>query len=693
MGHRIGIDVGGTFTDFIFGRDGREVVLFKLPTTLPDQSLGVMNGIAAIAQGEGVGVRALLEQTDLIVHGTTTADNTMIEMNGAVTGLITTAGHRDEIEIRRGYKESIWDPAFPPPIPIAPRRRRIGVPERLDFRGAVVTPLDEAAVRHAVQRLRKQGVESIAVCLLFSFINPAHEKRVKEIIAEEFPGVRVSLSHEVMPTAPEFERTSTTLVDAYVGPRVEIYLKRLQGALHEAGYRHDLLIMQSNGGIMTADFLARRAVASLGSGPAGGVMGACAVAKRAGTSDFIAIDMGGTSYEACLIKGGTPRIRSFWNWQHRYLVGLPMVEMHSIGAGGGSIAVVQAGALRVGPESAKADPGPICYGRGGLLPTVTDANLVLGYINPEALCGGEFKLRAQGVREAILEQIGKPLGLDVIEAAYGIFRIVNANMANAIRRVSSEAGFDPRDFRMVVYGGNGPVHAGMQADELGIRELLVPKTSPAFSALGLLLADYVVDSQRSYISPARRAQADRVNELFVEMEDHAERELEAAGLSRGDLVFHRFVNLCYPGQTFDMAVPAVCRADGRMGEGELARTVEAFHDLHEELHAYAVRDEEPVIRAVRVQTIGQTAKPSLPEYSRVGTPVSSALRSRRQAFFGGRFEDTPVYDGEKIGHGHRIEGPAIVEERFTTIVIYPGQTAELDRFGNYVIALPAPSAG
>jgi N-methylhydantoinase A len=354
---------------------------------------------------------------------------------------------------------------------------------------------------------------------------------------------------------------------------------------------------------------------------------------------------------------------------------------------------VQAGALRVGPESAKADPGPICYGRGGTRPTVTDANLVLGYINPEALCGGEFKLTTQGVREAILEQIGGPLGLDVVEAAHGIFRIVNANMANAIRRVSSEAGFDPRDFRMVVYGGNGPVHAAMQADELGIRELLVPKTSPAFSALGLLLADYVVDTLRSYITPSGRAQPDRINELLAEMEKHAEQELRAAGLSRGDLVFHRFLNVCYPGQTFDMPVPAICDAKGRMGAKELARTIEAFHDLHEELHAYAVRDEEPVIRAVRVQTIGQTTKPSLREYPRVSTPVRSALRSRRQAFFAGRFQDTPVYDGEKIGHGHRIEGPAIVEERFTTIVIYPGQTAELDRFGNYLIALPAPAQG
>jgi N-methylhydantoinase A len=688
VGYRIGIDVGGTFTDFIRVAPSGALALTKVPTTLPDQSEGVMRGIEALAREEGLSLRAFLQATDLVVHGTTTADNTMIEMNGAATGLVTTEGHRDEIEIRRGYKESIWDPAFPPPIPIARRRHRFGVPERLDFRGNVVKPLDEQAVREAVRRLKRDGIESIAVCLLFSFINPAHELRVREIIAEEYPEARVSLSHQVMPTAPEFERTSTTLVDAYVGPRVERYLARLERSLREAGLASDLLVMQSNGGIMTAGFLARKAVAALGSGPTGGVMGACAVAKRSGVSDFIAIDMGGTSYEACLVRGGRPTIKSFWNWQHRYLVGLPMVEMHSIGAGGGSIARVEAGALKVGPESAKADPGPICYGRGGARATVTDANLVLGYINPEALCGGEFKLSSEGVREAILEQVGRPLGLDAVEAAHGIFRIVNANMSNAIRRVSSEAGHDPREFCLVVYGGNGPVHAGMQADELGIRRLLVPKTSPAFSALGLLIADYVVDSQRSYITPSDRAEVARVNEIFEGLERDAERELSAAKLSRADLRFHRFVNLCYPGQTFDMAVPAQTGADGRMGEEDLRRTVAAFHDLHEELHAYAVREETPVVRSVRVQTLGVTDKPVLPETAPAAGPASAAVRSRRQAFFGGRFEDTPVYDGDRLGAGHRIEGPAIIEERFTTIVVYPGQVAELDRHGSYAVTLP-----
>ncbi|HXK22809.1 MAG TPA: hydantoinase/oxoprolinase family protein [Myxococcota bacterium] len=684
MTFRIGVDVGGTFTDFILADSEGGIELLKVPTTLDDQSRGVMNGIEVLAARRGLDARSFLGRTDLFVHGTTTADNTMIEMNGARTGLLTTQGHRDEIDIRRGYKESIWDPSLPPPTPIARRRHRFGIPERLDFRGQVVTPLDEEAVRDAVRRLRRQGIESIAVCFLFSFLNPAHELRVREIVREEYPGARISLSHEVMPTAPEFERTSTTLVDAYVGPKLSRYLERLERALREAGFDRELLIMQSNGGIMTAEQLARRAVAALGSGPTGGVIGACAVAARSGVKDFIAIDMGGTSYEACLVRDGAPTIRSFWNWQHRYLVGLPMVEMHSIGAGGGSIAIVQAGALRVGPESAKADPGPICYGRGGTRPTVTDANLVLGYINPEALCGGEFKLTQAGVREAILEQVGRPLGLDLVQAAHGIFRIVNANMTNAIRRVSSEAGHDPRAFHMVVYGGNGPIHAPFQAEELGIRKLLVPKTSPAFSALGLLIADFVVDRQRSYISPSSRASAERVNEIFELLEGEAEAELSAAGLSRGDLEFRRFVNLCYPGQTFDMAVPARTRA-GRMSAADLAATIAAFHDLHEELHAYAARDEEPVVRSVRVQTLGRTAALDLGESARADAPLDRALLARRPAFFDGRFVDTPVYDGDRIRVGHEIRGPAIVEERFTTILVPPGWRAALDRFSNYEI--------
>src|SRR5213593_1387453 len=518
MAYRIGVDVGGTFTDLVLaGRHGR-LVLDKLPTTPHDQSEGVVGGLTQLAAREGVALAALLADTELIVHGTTTADNTMIEMSGATVGLLTSEGHRDEIEIRRGFKEDIWDPALPPPPPICPRRRRYGIPERLDFEGRVVVPLDEEAVRRACRRMKLQAVDSLAVVLLFSFVNPAHERRVRAIAAEELPGVMVSLSHEVMPSAPEFERTSTTLVNAYVGPRIGRYLSRLEGRLREAGFRGELLIMQSNGGVMTGGYVAQKAVAVMGSGPAGGVMGATAVAGAAGVKDFISVDMGGTSYDVCLVHGGTPEVKAGWNWHHRYLIGLPMVDVQSVGAGGGSIARVEAGTLKVGPESAGAEPGPVCYGRGGQEPTVTDANLVLGYLNPAAFCGGTMRLEVEGAHAAIRERVAQPLGVSVVEAAEGIFRLVTANMANAVRKVSAGRGIDPRPLVLVVFGGNGPLHAGMQASELGIRRILVPKLAPAFSALGLLLTDHVVDEMRSYISPVGRVDLARVNWLFGEME-------------------------------------------------------------------------------------------------------------------------------------------------------------------------------
>jgi N-methylhydantoinase A len=685
-GYRIGVDVGGTFTDLILVAPDGDVCLLKTPTTLEDQAIGFMTGLGELAADRGIDTGELLARTEIIVHGTTTADNTMIEMNGALTGLLTTEGHRDEIEIRRGFKEEIWDPAYPPPIPIAPRRRRLAIPERLDFRGNVVRELDDETTREAVRRLKRQGVESIAVCLLFSYINADHEKRVREIIEEEYPGVRVSLSHEVMPTAPEFERTSTTLVDAYVGPRVEKYLRSLATALREAGYERDLLIMQSNGGIMSAPLVAERAITALGSGPTGGVMGACAVGVQTDTKDFIAIDMGGTSYEVCLVRNAQPAIRSFWNWQHRYLVGLPMIEIHSIGAGGGSIAYVEAGALKVGPQSAKAEPGPICYGRGGDAVTVTDANIVLGYINPTALCGGAFKLNADNVRTAIDEQIGKPLGLSTAEAAYGVYRIVNANMTNAIRRVSSQSGYDPRDFALVVYGGNGPVHAGKQAEELGIRTIIVPKTSPAFSALGLLIADYVVDTIKSYITPSHGADVMRITSLFEEMRTQARRQLAVAGIDAADILFEHSLNLCYPGQTFDISVPASL-SDTTMTQADFEATIERFHDLHEETHTYASRDEEPVLRAARLHAVGATPKPNLNLALAAAGGPEDALDHHRPVYFNDGYINTPVYKGEALGTGHEIEGPAVIEEPFTTIVLNPGDRATLDANGNYIVTV------
>lgn len=681
-GYRVGIDVGGTFTDLVLVRPDRSLHLDKTATTLDDQSRGVMIGLCRLAASEKLSLEELLARTDRIVHGTTTADNTMIQMNGAVTGLITSDGHRDEIELRRGFKEDIWDPSAPPPPAICPRRRRIGVPERLDYEGKVVVPLDEDAVKRALARLALQKVESIAVVFLFSFINPRHEQRVREIAAKELPGVDLSLSCEIMPRAPEFERTSTTLVNAFVGPKIKRYIGRLQDALRTSGFTRDLLLMQSNGGLMTADYVAQKPITVLGSGPAGGVVGACTVSRLAGVEDFISVDMGGTSYDVCLVRGGRPEISAAWNWHHRYLIGLPMVDVQSVGAGGGSIASVVEGALHVGPQSAGAQPGPICYGRGGERPTVTDANVVLGYLNPEYFYGGELKLDVDAVHRAIDAQIRRPLGLDTIEdAALGIFRMVNANMANAIRRVSAMRGIDPREMPLVAFGGNGAVHAGMQAEELEIREVLIPKTAPTFSALGLLLTDPIVVELRSYITAVDQADPARIAELFEEMRSAATASLSVGGFRGRDVQLQRIAYLCYPGQTFDM--PVSLNGDGTFHRRALDRVIEAFHRRHEELHTYASRDQTPILRALSLEATARTDKPELPRFPSSSQDASAARKGRRHAYFAGKWIETPVYDGKKLRARQGVTGPAIVEEPLTTIVVYPNQQIRLDPHGNY----------
>jgi N-methylhydantoinase A len=414
------------------------------------------------------------------------------------------------------------------------------------------------------------------------------------------------------------------------------------------------------------------------------VMGACHVAKAASVSSFIAGDMGGTSYDVCLVRDGAAEVRSGWNWHHRYLVGLPMVDVESIGAGGGSIASVEAGALKVGPHSAGAEPGPICYGRGGREPTVTDANLVLGYLDPSSFCGGALRLQRDGVDEAILEAVGRPLGLSLAEAAHGVFRVVNASMANAIRRVSAKRGVDPRELVLVAYGGNGPIHAPMQAEELGIREILVPRAAPAFSALGLLLTDPLLDELRAYIVPSTRIDLARLNALLDDMEKKATAALTAKGSSK--VKIRRFAQLCYPGQTFEMAVPLAAR-NGRVTSKDLSTTIERFHRLHEELHTYASRSEEPILRGLRIQAVGRTQKPVLPRAVRARERVASARKGERRAYFEGRFATVPVYDGARLHPGHEIKGPAIVEEIFTTVVIHPGHRSTIDALGNYRIQL------
>ncbi|MCU1429270.1 MAG: hydantoinase/oxoprolinase family protein [Actinomycetia bacterium] len=681
-GYRVGVDVGGTFTDLICVTPNGEVVLDKTPTTIDDQSTGVMQGLAQLAGRFGIELSDFCAQLEILVHGTTTADNTMIEMNGAPTGLLVTEGHRDEIELRRCHKEQIWDPTYPGPPQIARRRCRIPIRERMTFEGDVVLPLDEAAVRRGVQRLKKLGVRSIAVMYLFSFVNPAHERRTREIVLEEFPDVEhISLSHEVMPRGPEFERVSTTLVNAYVAPRISSYTTQLQDKLRRGGYGGPLLIMQSTGGVMPPDYVAKRAVTLLASGPTGGVMGATLAADKVGIGAFVAVDMGGTSFDLCLVRHGRPEIKTDWNWRYRYYIGLPMVDVQSVGAGGGSIARVRQGALLVGPESAGSTPGPACYRRGGTHPTVTDADAVLGYLPADGFAGGRMSLDLDAAREAIARDVAIPLGIDPVDAAWGIERIVNANMANATRKVLAGHGADPRELALIAYGGNGPVHAWAIARELGVSRVVVPKAAPAFSALGVLVADYVVDLIRAYVTPLSQVDLNRVHALMGDLLDDVTKELQPTGLSDDDVDRELCAQMCYPGQNFDMSVPV---PEGlALDEPGLLDLAERFHDQHMHERGFCFRNQQPLVRGVRVIARGRTPKPDhLAELGAVGA-ATEARTGSRLAYFDGAFCDTPVYDGTVLAPGVEIDGPALIEEPFTVVAVPPGARCTLDAKGNF----------
>ncbi|HEX7522126.1 MAG TPA: hydantoinase/oxoprolinase family protein, partial [Acidimicrobiia bacterium] len=512
------------------------------------------------------------------------------------------------------------------------------------------------------------------------------ERRAAEIVREEFPDVdHISLSHEVMPCGPEFERTSTTLVNAYVAPRIASYVGQLQGKLRTAGYAGQLLIMQSTGGVMPPDYVSRRAVSLLASGPTGGVMGATLAAHKDGVDDFIAIDMGGTSFDLCLVRHGRPEIKTDWNWRYRYYIGLPMVDVQSVGAGGGSIARVRQGALLVGPESAGAQPGPVCYGTGGARPTVTDADAVLGYLPADGFADGRMTLDVDAASEAIRVEVAEPLELDVIEAAWGIERIVNANMANATRRVLASHGADFRELSLIAYGGNGAVHAWAIAAELGIDRILVPKTAPAFSALGVLVADYVVDLVRAYVVPLSQVDIKRMHLLMRELTDETHKELEPTGLAETQIELGLYAQMCYPGQNFDMSVPV---PEGvSLDEPGLLDLAARFHDQHERDRGFCFHNQQPLVRGVRLIARGTTPKPDRLAPLGTVTDATEARRGSRPAYFGVEFVDTPVYDGSLLGAGATVTGPALVEEPFTVVVVPPGATLTLDVHGNYELAL------
>jgi N-methylhydantoinase A len=649
---RLGVDVGGTFTDVVV-ISGGELITAKVPSTPADQSEGVVAGIGA-AGFDAAEIAAF-------AHGMTVATNALLERRGARVALVTTEGFRDVLEIGRQNRPSLYDLTLDRPPALVPRDLRFTVRERMGPDGEL-EPLDEEDLARAVAAVRDAGVEAVAVCLLFGFLHPEHEQRVGEALRTQLGGMHVSLSSEVLPEFREFERFATTTADAYLAPRLSAYLQRLAERAEEAGLPAPL-VMQSSGGVVDLAVASRRAAACVLSGPAGGVVGAAYAAAASGYEDVLTFDMGGTSTDVAPVVAGSAQTTT-----DSVVAGvplkLPMVDVHTVSAGGGSIAWADAGgALRVGPESAGADPGPACYGAGGERATVTDANLFLGYLEDGARLGGEVVLRRE-LAETALERLGSELGLDPMQTALGIVRVANAEMTRALRVISVERGLDPRDFALVAFGGAGAMHACALADELQMRTLIVPKAAGVLSALGLAISDVRRDYVEALLCPLDEVQADRLEGAFDELEQRARDDLEDPDLARA-------ADLRYRGQSFELTV------DG----GEAERLAERFHERHEQRYGYRMDDEPLELVNVRLTATVHVEKPELREDPDRGEGATS----RRRATFEGDWREVDVHDRTRMGAGAEVSGPAIVELPEATCVVAPGWSGRVDGAGSLVL--------
>ncbi|WP_066190377.1 MULTISPECIES: hydantoinase/oxoprolinase family protein [Gracilibacillus] len=686
----LGVDVGGTFTDLVVTTEQGRLLSTKTPST-PDQSEGVMNGIEKVAGILGVELETFLANCPLIVHGTTAATNTLLEYDGAKVGLLTTEGFRDEIEFRRAYKESVFSVRLQAPHQIVPRRYRIGIPERLDKEGSVIEALNEQAVRNAVRQLKDEGIEAIAVCFLFSFVNPSHEIRVKEIIAEEAPDMFVSLSNEILPQIREFERVSTTIVNAYTGPSLQSYLNHLEEKLQQKGFLGELFVMQSNGGVQNVEQTGKLAAGSLLSGPAGGVSAGAFIGEKSGNENIITVDMGGTSYDVSVIEQLEPTITTE-SWISRYRVALPMMDIHTIGSGGGSIAWIDSGgALRVGPKSAGSFPGPACYGRGGTEPTITDVNVLLGYINPDNFLGGEMKLDRALAEQAVQQHIAEPLGMTTIEAALAISQIVNSDMSNAVQYVSSQRGYDPREFALMAVGGAGAIHAGRQAEDLGINTVIVPALAPVFSAFGDVAANLKVTELKTRFEDLHSLNLDEMNQDFEQMEATAREKLGGENIV-DHFTTQRYIDMRYKGEVHEVTVPVRSRTK-RITRLNLEATVKDFHEMHERLYAHQDTEQTIEILNLRLDLIGVREKLKMVDEPFGKEDPIDAKTEERVVHFEQDPVTVPVYNGDLLTSGNLIGGPAIIEQWGTTIVVYPRQEALIDANGNCVIEVQQARGG
>ena len=687
MTYKIGIDVGGTFTDLFLWSPQGQVETFKVLSTPQDPSVGVIDGLRTIAASRGLATDAFAAQVSTIVHGTTVTTNAVLTRRGAGTALLTTQGVRDALEMRRGIREERYDNRYTNVVPLVPRRLRLPVGGRLDYAGVELEPLSLDDVRDAAKAIRADGVAAVAVCFMNSFANPAHEKAAAEILEQELPEAFLCTSSEVLPSIRFYNRVSTTVLNAYVGPVLREYLGNLTSKLESNGFRGVLLIMQSNGGVALPEVTRRLPATTLLSGPAAGPGAAATIAREHGWNDCILVDMGGTSFDASLVRKGAAAMTSEGEID-RLRISLPMLAITTIGAGGGSIGWLdEGGLLRMGPQSAGAQPGPACYGRGGELPACTDADLLLGYLDPQSFAGSKLVLDVERATRAIDERIAKPLGLSVAEAAAGMYRVINANMAHGVRDITVKRGLDPREFPLVVAGGAGALHACMIAEELEMPVVLVPATASVLCATGMLMSDLQHDFVRSYVCPMRGLDVARVVGMVAEMVQEGTEQLRAEGVAGDEEITHQVaLDLRYLKQYHEVTL-AVAREAVEGGQLEEIRA--AFHREHNRLYGYDLADQPTDLELinVRVRSIGATAKPRLPRVASGGADAEHARRGERRAFCpeSGQFAQVPVYDGHALLAENTITGPALIDRVDTTIFVSESFVVTLDELGTCVL--------
>jgi N-methylhydantoinase A len=673
---RVGVDIGGTFTDIVTVQNGT-VRVNKTSSTPDAPEQGVLDGLMKASKRE----KWALESVGFFGHGTTVATNAVLEGEWADTALVTTNGFRDVIEIGRQNRPDIYDFQTEKPTQIVPRNRRFEVTERLDERGSILTALNEKSVRAVANQLQSSESDSVAVSLLYAFENDNHEQRVRDILKNEGVDASYSLSSDVLPEIREYERTLATAMNAALKPIMNRYIGNLGAESASIGIDTDLKIMQSNGGIIAADVAREQPVRTLLSGPAAGVQGATAIAERCNTDDVITMDMGGTSCDVSLVEGGTPIISTDVEIG-QYPVGVPMVDVHTIGSGGGSIAWIDKGkALRVGPQSAGADPGPICYGRGGTNPTITDAHLLLGRLNPDEFLSDELNVEVSDVHQIVDQQIAKPLGQSVEEAAQGIVDVANANIQRALRVVSVERGHDPREFGLVAFGGAGPLHACEIAHDLEIPRVIVPRTAGVLSALGLLMSDMIYDYSTSRVRHLSKIDPDELATTFADFKSKGQHQLAEGGLPDDRMRFERKLDLRYVGQSFELSIPV---PEGDLDEESIEAVKKQFHQHHEQRYGHAYPEESIELVTIRLRSRGVIEVPTLTA-DRLSSDVDDALRETRKVIYDGKSLETCIYDGTRLPPDSNFDGPAIVEGAESTTVIPPEQCVRVDEYGNLLI--------